>query len=89
MGLSWQERRALDEIERRLAQDDPRFHETMAGTRRLRAAASSSLQVWCMLALLTCAVMMMGLILLVTQGERSCSGVQVSLCAEHVGTAGR
>ncbi|SDL40792.1 Protein of unknown function [Nonomuraea maritima] len=88
MGLSWEERQALDEIEQHLAQDDPRLHARMSGARRLRAA-SSSLQVWCMLALLTCAVMMMGLILLVTQGERSCSGIQVSVCAERAGTAER
>ncbi|MGP3921165.1 DUF3040 domain-containing protein [Nonomuraea sp. 10N515B] len=96
MGLSPEERQALDEIAKRLASDDPRLHAVLSrarnsgpGPRPSSPTASSLLQVWLMLALMTCAIFMMGMVLLLTAGGRGCASTQASSCADPTATAER
>ncbi|MGR6918407.1 hypothetical protein ACU635_29530 [[Actinomadura] parvosata] len=57
------------------------------GTEPLPATAGgrSLLQVWCMLVMLTCAVLMIGIVLLIA-GERSCTGLRSTSCQSPAGT---
>jgi hypothetical protein len=96
MGLSREERRALDEMAKRLARDDPDLDAVLSGSaiRAPRPGASSSttsslLQVWFMLVLITCAIFMIGMVMLLTAGERSCTGLRSKSCTEPSATAGR
>ncbi|MEV0612752.1 DUF3040 domain-containing protein [Nonomuraea sp. NPDC050404] len=98
MELSRQERLALEELERRLAQEDPALDAMLSGPPApprspgsgteplpLPAGARSLFHVWFMLVMLTCAVLMMGIVLL-TRGETSCPGGQSTSCQSPVST---
>ncbi|MFB4269685.1 DUF3040 domain-containing protein [Nonomuraea sp. GTA35] len=92
MGLSREERRALAELESRLVREEPELDAMLSGaldpgTEPLPATAGSRslLHVWCMLVMLTCAVLMIGIVLLIA-GERSCTGLQSSTCQRPAGT---
>ncbi|NJP92902.1 DUF3040 domain-containing protein [Nonomuraea sp. FMUSA5-5] len=49
------------------------------------AGGRSLLHVWCMLVMLTCAVLMIGIVLLIA-GERSCTGLRSTSCQSPAGT---
>ncbi|MBB6549692.1 DUF3040 domain-containing protein [Nonomuraea rubra] len=92
MGLSREERRALRELERRLVREEPELDAMLSGaldseTEPLPTLTGnrSLLQVWCMLVMLTCAVLMIGIVLLIS-GERSCTGLQSSSCQRPAST---
>lgn len=87
MSLSPEERRALEELERRLIVEAPELDALLAAPADHEAPGGRSvLQVWCMLVLLTCAVFMMGVVVLLTSGGTGCSGLQVSSCEQPAGT---
>jgi len=80
MGLSREERRALEELEKRLALDEPELDALLSGNAGPHRRRGSAMQVWLMLMLLTCAILMMGIVLLITTGERECPGVPFGSC---------
>ncbi|WP_043632525.1 hypothetical protein [Nonomuraea candida] len=49
------------------------------------ADSRSLLHVWCMLVMLTCAVLMLGIVLLAA-GDRNCTGLQSTSCQRPAGT---
>ncbi|MEV4570660.1 DUF3040 domain-containing protein [Nonomuraea sp. NPDC049419] len=80
MGLSREERRALEDLEKRLALDEPELDALLSGSVGSSLRRRSAVHVWLMLMLLTCAIFMMGIVLLLTTGERECPGVPFSSC---------
>ncbi|WP_165970113.1 DUF3040 domain-containing protein [Nonomuraea terrae] len=80
MNLSPEERRALSAIETRLATEEPELDALLAGSRRRRLKSRSTLHVWCMLMLLTCAIFMLGVALLLATREKDCQDGRLDSC---------
>ncbi len=83
MGLSGEESRALEEMDARLSREDPELDALLSGSsarRRRPRGRDGALQVWLMLMLLTCAVFMMGVVLMLTSGEYVCADAQSRSC---------
>ncbi|MEV5890205.1 DUF3040 domain-containing protein [Nonomuraea fuscirosea] len=84
MGLSGEESRALEEMDARLSREDPELDALLSGASSARGRGPRGrdglLQVWLMLMLLTCAVFMMGIVLMLSSGEYACADAQSRSC---------
>lgn len=83
MGLSGEESRALEEMDARLSREDPELDALLSGSSargRGPHGRDGALQVWLMLMLLTCAVFMMGIVLMLSSGEYVCADAQSRSC---------